>query len=194
MRSRTRRTQQTAEIVMPYVDFDPDNVEIRDMLIERNRGRFSYAPDEQSELDPEYRVGKKSTLNWLPASGSKPGTEGEALQQVIDARLRPEVDRAGRRVPKGVVALATHSEVIVAARGMRELGGMDDERLAQPLVPNVPADTKGLRKAKWVSQGQADIYTRIHPESGEVSNIMTHFRSVIVEPAVFDTGWIQISR
>lgn len=193
MRSRTRRTQRTAELALAHVGFE-GQIEIRDGLIERNRGRFSYTPDEQSELDPEYRIGKASVLHWRPASGHKPGMEGETLQEVIDNRLRPEVHRAGQLVANGTVAFATHSEVIVAARGMHELGGMDDERLKRPLVPHMPPDIKALKKAKWVGKGQVDIYTRRHPSSGNIHNQMTHFRSIIVDPSVVDTGWIDLNR
>lgn len=191
MRSRTLRTQRTAELVMAHLGFDHHKIEVCDGLIERNRGRFSYAPDEQSELDPEYRVGKESTLNWRPASGSKPNMKGETLREVIDNRLRPEVHRAGRLIPNGTVAFATHSEIIVAARGMEELGDMDDGRLSRPLFPGAPLDIEALRKAKWVGKGQADIYARLHPDSGDR---MTHFRSIIVDPSVFDTGWIELRR
>lgn len=194
MRSRTARTKGSAEIVMTHLGFDLTKIEVRDNLIERNRGRFSYAPDEQSELDPAYRRGKESTLHWRPASGLKLGTEGETLQEVIDNRLRPEVYRAGQRVPNGTVAFVTHSEVIVAARGMEELGGMGDDRLSRPLLPDAPAAIKAFKKAKWVAQGSGDIYTRRCPYSGSVSNHMRYFRSIIVDPFVFDTGWIEGSK
>ncbi|HSX43604.1 MAG TPA: histidine phosphatase family protein [Candidatus Saccharimonadales bacterium] len=193
MRSPTRRTECTAKIVLAHLAFD-GKVEVRDNLMERNRGRFTYAPAEQSELDPEYYIGKESTLRWLPASGQRPGTEGETIQAVIDKRLRPEVYRAGMLVPSGIVAFATHHDVVVAGRGMDELGSMDDNRLKEPLIPQPPANIPILRMAKLAGNGQADIYTRRHPDTSSISDRMTHFRSIIVDPLPFDTGWLEIVR
>jgi len=157
-------------------------------LQERNRGIFSFAPDDWTAQHPGYRVGKESTLHWRPISGAKPGQEGETLFEVKQ-RILLALDKIDRMAPSSTGMLITHGEVMVALRGLNRFLGLTDETYRQPLIPNPPPHIKALRRGRWVSIAQSDIYH-------DAYNVgyATHFRSIGVQPEAFDTGWVEITR
>lgn len=148
-----------------------DNIEINDGLRGRNRGIYSFVEPEVIKNDPRYLIGRESTLGWRPV-------EGETLYEVAE-RIRPVLKRAGEVATNKCVAFSTHAEVMIAMRGMPELGEMSDEQLASPLVTNSTQNMGALKRANFIENGQIDLYY--------LNDRL--FRTIGLE---FDTGWIDL--
>jgi broad specificity phosphatase PhoE len=168
--SPTQRTLSTARIVFEGSLLE-NKIAIDDGLRERSRGIYSFVELEAIKNDPRYLIGRESTLGWRPV-------EGETLFEVAE-RLRPVLKKASKIATNKCVAFSTHAEIMIAMRGMPELGGMSDEQLASPLVANSSLNLRALERANFIENGQIDIY---HPND-------RLFRTIGME---FDTGWIDL--
>lgn len=179
--SPTRRTHSTAEVVLGDRDVA---IETTPGLYERDRGIFAFMPSVWANNHPAYRIGKESTLGWLPEGG-------QCLLELVDMQYRV-LQQADRLAPGGCVALSTHNEAMVALRAAARFAAMTDERFRLPLVPNPPANNRALQCINWVAPAQRDYWTRRNPHTNRLSSVITHFRSVGVAEPVFDTGWLRI--
>lgn len=181
--SPTRRARQTAELAMRGRVLLKDIVIVPE-LIERSRGIFSYAPDEWARQHPDYGVNKQSSLDWQPFGTDYNGKKGESIRDVMENRVPVVLDLAGQVAPGRTVALSAHGEWMLALRA--KLLGFSDDRLRQPLLPNLPPEAIASREARWVGHGQVDIYELAETDNGLRA---TSFRTAVDG---FDTGRLAV--
>lgn len=172
--SPTLRTRQTAAIALQGHPFS-GNILNEPNLAERNRGKFSYAPNEWARSQPDYWLGKKSILKWRP-------TDGESLEDIRSSALM--VLRRCHRLGRTTL-LSTHAEKMVLLRSAWL--GLDDEGIVQfPILNGVPG------QASWhVRNGQADCYAFGNPAdpTSKLSEKPQFFRTIIDN---YDSGWLKI--
>ncbi len=142
--SPTVRTQESAAIHLEHRSLI-GGFAISEALRERNRGIFSFAPDEWTRQHPGYRIGKESTLHWRPISGAKPGQEGET-QFEVQQRIQSALDQIDAMAPGGTGMLITHGEAMVSVRGLNRFLGLTDETYKLPLIPHPPAHLRALNE------------------------------------------------
>lgn len=190
LRSPTLRTKTMAELALAGQKL-PGGIQVVPELLERSRGIFSYAPEDWTNSHPDYPA-HKSVLDWQPAGRDYNGNPGRSIRYMRDTRVRPVLQIVD--TIDGTVALSTHAEWTLSLRAYYLKFGNDRFRL--PLVPNPPKNHPALATAKFVVNGQVDMYDctcspRVPASAPE--RHMDIFRTIVTDPKLaFDTGWLPI--
>ncbi len=162
-------------------------------LLERSRGKLSYAPAAWTNTQPDYPK-KKSVLDWQPPGVDYNGNPGESIRQVRDIRVWPVLRVVDEFEAGETIALSTHAEWLTSLRAYYL--GFDDTRFRQPLFRGAPPDNRALTTAKMIINGQIDMYKCTCSPPIQASSPERHmdaFRTIITEPGLqFDTDWINI--
>lgn len=174
-------------VEMAQLAFPGLRLVVTDRLRERYRGDVTGIPKSRlqkrtdelnansSHLFPYTK--EEDPLGWWPFGG----------EPLLATRewLRTALTHMAQLSPDKPIVVSTSGEVLISGRSAKELGNMDNADLQRGLTPDCPGLT--------VENGQFDWWTRRDPESGELSKVFTHVRSI--SPLSFpptDTGFIRI--
>lgn len=155
-----RRTMQTAAMM----NIPKAHWKIMRNIRERSWGDIDTLPKKifEEEYPRNYIRNKIDPLYWMPPSG-------ESIAMVADNRVSNMLTRLHREHAGENVLMVTHHDYIQATRLVIE-HITDDEF------------TQGVKdKSLDISNGSAIWYSRVNPETGELSSKITHMRIIVPE-------------
>lgn len=152
---------------------------VQDILLrERSWGRADFVMPESERYElfsAELAARREDPCYWRPP-------EGESLAEVC-LRVERVLNRLGRECPGGTCILATHEDVMWAARFVVER--MTQEQWRDLLLSDDPCDK--------IHNGQVVQYTRRDPATGQCSDSLEWVRSVCPwDPARSRGEWQRI--